>query len=486
MLTPLSPLDSERLRGFLAEAGYTHEEFRKKPELAEIPSRRAANLPRLLDRVREPSPRNLLVRWFCLGVPVERQFASAFVPERVLQAMVESGMLLHDGESLSPAVMLTPCDQYFFAADTAARMESQESSDVVLWPNPTTRLLHQFTIRKPSEATLDLGAGCGIQAVLAANHSRGVVATDLNPRASEFIRFNARLNGVSNIECLTGDTFEPVAERRFDLIVANPPFFVTPTYSQLYCENNMELDLYCRRLVRQAPGHLTEGGFLQMVFEWVSVRGQSWQDRVREWLDGSGCDAWILHTYVRDAAAYARERIRQTVPPEAEVETLTRWMEYYSRNGVEEIHGGILALRRRSGRNWIRVEEMPLAPAEPFGEAIRQAFAGFDFLVTHPSEEELLSAKPHLSPDAQLEHQLRQAEGKWQPVGMKLSLTRGIPASMRLEPAVAEFLARLDGRHSLGDLVDDLARASKADPAQVRRECIGIIQKLVERRLLFV
>jgi methylase of polypeptide subunit release factors len=331
-----------------------------------------------------------------------------------------------------------------------------------------------------------LGAGCGIQAVLAAPHSRRVTATDLNPRAPEFIRFNAQLNGVPGIECLTGDTFAPVAGRQFDLIVANPPFFVTPTHGQLYCENSMELDLYCRGVVREAPGYLTEGGFLQMVFEWVSVRGQPWQDRIREWLEGAGCDAWVLHTYARDAAAYARERIRQTIPAEAELETLTRWMEYYSSHGVEEIHGGILALRRRSGRNWIRVEEMPLAPAEPFGEAIREAFAGFDFLAAHPSEDEMLAARPRLSPDAQLEQQFRQADGKWQPAGMKLALARGIPASMRVEPPVADFLARLDGRHTLGVLVDDLASAAKADPVQVRRECAAIVHKLVERRFVFV
>jgi Methyltransferase small domain len=486
MLKPLASPDFERLREFLREAGYTHEEFRQHPTLAEIPSRRTGNLPLLLDRLAEPTARNLLVRWFCVGVPAQWATAQALVPKPVLVLLLQAGMLVRDGETLVPQVMLTPCDEYLFAADTAARMES-DTGDVVLWPNPTTRLLHQFAMRRSVEATLDLGAGCGIQAVLAAHHSGQVTATDLNPRGKEFGDFNARLNGAANIEYITGDTFQPVEGRTFDVILANPPFFVTPSSGQLYCENSMDLDLYCRRVVREAPQYLTEGGNLQMVFEWVAVRGQSWQERLAEWLVESGCDAWILHTYARGAAAYARERIRQTSHQAIdESQALSQWLEYYGRHGVEEIHGGILTLRRRSGRNWIRVEEMPLAPTEPFGDSVGDAFAGFDYLTCQASPDELLQSRPKLSPHAQLEQLLRQVDGRWQPIGMKLSLARGIPSSLRLEPSVAEFVGRLDGTASLGELADELARRVQTDPARVRQECSGIIRKLVERRFLLV
>jgi predicted RNA methylase len=392
-------------------------------------------------------------------------------------------MLVHDGESLSPAVMLTPWDQCLFASDTTARSVSH-SPDLVIWPNPTSRRLHQFTIRRPSSATLDLGTGCGIQAVSAARHSEQVTATDLNPRAAQFARFNAWLNGAANIECLTGDTFQPVRDRKFDLIVANPPFFVTPSADQMYCENEMELDQYCRRIVREAPSYLNEGGFLQMVYEWVQVRGQSWQDRVREWLDGTGCDAWIFHTYASEAAAYARERIPHTASTDAGPETLTRWMEYYRQRGVEEIHGGIVAMRRRAGRNWVHIDEMPLVPNQPFGEAVSQAFACIDLLELHGSDEELLGARLGLSPDTQLDQQMRQSGGRWQAVGMTLRFTAGIPASMRLDPPVAEFVARLDGRQALGELIGDMARQVRADPEVVQRDCLAVVRRLVAHRFV--
>jgi methylase of polypeptide subunit release factors len=472
------------LREFLREANFTHEALERQRFPLELPSRDSGNLPLLLDHTREPSLLNLLLRWFFIGVPAESELAASLVAEPVLSLMLESGLLVRGGNMLAPAIMLMPCDEWVFAADTAARMESH-AADLVIWPNPTTRLLQQFTIRTPVRATLDLGTGCGMQAVLAANHSARVTATDLNPRAAEFACFNAGLNGVENIECVVGDTFAPVRNRTFDLILANPPFFITPSSDRMYCENGMELDGYCRRVAREAPAHLNADGYLQMVFECVQVCGQSWQDRVREWVDGSGCDVWIFHSYAREAMAYARERIRQTTAAAMLEESLPRWMDYYRRRGVQEIHGGMLAIRRRTGRNWVRIEEMPLDPNRPFGEAARQAFACIDLLELNGSDEELLSARLTLSPDTQIDQQLRQSDGRWQPTGMTLRFTDGIPASVRLDPPVAEFLARLDGRRSLGECIQDLAQQVRADPQVVERECLLVVRRLIERRFLY-
>ena len=382
MLTPLSA-NPKQLTEFFREAGFTHEQFQKNPTLRDLPSRRLGNLPDLLERTSEHTALHVLLRWFFLGVPLESESIAGLVPAPVVAQLLETGMLVRDGGRLTPKVMLTPCEGFLFAADPAGTLESPESSAMVLWPNQSTRLLQMFTIRRPSGATLDLGAGCGILAVLASGHSRQAVATDLNPRATEFARFNVWLNGVANVDFLTGDTFEPVEGCTFDLIMSNPPFFVTPSTGQIYCENSMELDGYCRDLIRAAPRYLNEGGFLQMTLEWVQVRGQAWQDRLNEWLEHTGCDAWVLRSFVRSGAAYAAERIGTMMPysPLTANQVFDEWMAYYRARGVEEIHGGILVMRRRSGQNWIRIENVNgLECAEPFGEAIvrqpRQACIG--------------------------------------------------------------------------------------------------------------
>lgn len=482
-IKPLSDADGQRLCEFFRQAGYTHQAIESRRLPRDLSARDAADLTPLLEDTGEPTLANLILRWFFLNVPAAYEMAARLVPSTVMTLLLECGMLLREGEMLSPAVMLTPCEQYLFAADSAARLESHPQ-DLVIWPNPTSRLLYQFTMRRPSRATLDLGTGCGIQAVFCAGHSRQVIATDLNPRAARFSGFNAWLNGIANIECLTGDTFAPVRGRQFDLIVANPPFFVTPSADQIYCENEMELDQYCRRIVREAPAYLSEGGYLQMICEWVQVRGEPWQDRLREWLEGTGCDAWIFRGYAREAGAYARERVPRTASVDTASEMLARWVAYYRQRGVEEIHGGILAMRRRGGSNWVRIEDMPLDPNQPFGEAVSKAFACGDLLELHGSDEELLGARLKLAPETQLDQQMRQSDGRWQAVGTTLRFIAGIPASMRLDPPVAGFVARLDGRRTLGELVADLSQRVSADPKAVKRDCLAVVRRLVAGRFV--
>jgi methylase of polypeptide subunit release factors len=486
MLKPPSQENALLIRNFFREAGYDHEQFRRNPLLRDLPSRRAGNLPYLLEGTREPSALNLLLRCFFLGAACDNGALASVIPEPVLASLVASGMLAAEGDLLLPSVMMTPCDDDLFAADMAARVESPQVSDMVLWPNPSTRLLQLFTTRTWSESTLDLGAGCGILAILAAPHSRQVVATDLNPRAAEFTAFNAALNEIDNVECLTGDTFAPVAGRRFDLIMANPPFFVTPSQGQMYCENDMELDGYCRRVVREAAEHLNDGGRLQMLCEWVGVKGQPWQERVAAWFEDIGCDAWVMRSYVRDAAGYARERIKEENAAQR-ARKFDEWMEYYRLLGVEEIYGGLVAMRKRSAPNWLRIEETgPLDLQAPAGESVLEMFACQDALETHRAVPELMTLKPRLAPDAELSQQSRVTSGKWTPVTMKLSRTSGLPSNLALDPTVAGFLAGCDGSRTLDQLVRELASKVKVPEEQVAQQCCAVVRKLLERRLILV
>ncbi len=483
MLTPPTPDDARRLHDYLAAANYTHKYFQETAALRELPLRSGGN-PELIERTAELSVLNVLLRWFFLGLPQAAAAVGDFLPDGILRTLVDCGLLRAEEDRLAPNVMLTPCDDCYFAADPAARMSSADSASIILWPNPTTRLLQMFSVQKRSRATLDLGAGCGILGILAAQFSDRVTATDLNPRAGEFTRFNARLNGVESVDYLTGDTFEPVAGRRFDLILANPPFFVTPTSGQMYCENELDLDQYCRRVVREVGGHLEEGGFFQAVMEWVEVKGQTWQERLAEWLDGAGCDAWVLRTYIRDAAGYARERIRETLPHESYSERMEQWMEYYRSRGVEEIHGGIVAMRRRSGRNWLRLEGTPVEASAPFGDLVLETFATQDILEERLDDTALLAIRPRLPADAELDQRFRIEGGKWAPASLHVRLNGPAPAFSALEREVAGFIGRCDGTRTLQELADELAAVVHVSVEAARTQCCNVVRTLASRRIL--
>ena len=261
-------------------------------------------------------------------------------------------------------VRISPFAEYLILSDHAVLRTGTLSADTILWPNPTTLLCYHLSIQAPVGRTLDLGTGNGILALAAAAHSGSVIATDLNPRARDFCLFNAAFNGVTNLQFREGNAFEPVRGERFDLILANPPFFVTPSVHHIYSDNSMELDGFCRMLVRQAPEHLNDNGYCQMMVEWVQVQGQPWQDRLKEWFERLGCDVWVLATYMRSAADYAMIRVQEhrdeLRAPEAQAALTTEWQTYFEGNRVESVYGGIIVLRKREGRNWIRIEEVML------------------------------------------------------------------------------------------------------------------------------
>lgn len=102
----------------------------------------------------------------------------------------------------------------------------------VLVPRPDTETLVAAALdamadREAELTVLDVGTGSGAIA-LAIAHERPkarVTATDLSPAALAVATENAASLGLSDrIELLEGALFEPVAGRRFDLVLSNPPY----------------------------------------------------------------------------------------------------------------------------------------------------------------------------------------------------------------------------------------------------------------------
>jgi release factor glutamine methyltransferase len=117
------------------------------------------------------------------------------------------------------------------------------------------------------ERVLELGAGLGLAAVLAARAGARVVATDVVPDAVEAVRANALLNAV-DIDVRLGDCYAPVRGERFDLVCANPPQMPTPPGRErgdpVALADNGGVDGWTMldRIIAGAPDHLRPGGRL--------------------------------------------------------------------------------------------------------------------------------------------------------------------------------------------------------------------------------
>src|SRR5439155_17883649 len=117
--------------------------------------------------------------------------------------------------------------------------------------------------------------------------------------------------GVANLELHEGSWFEPVGDQLFDLIVANPPFIVSPRGDDLHRYSGQPGDELCRKLVRAAPAHLRDGGLAHVLCDWVHGTGEDPFEPLRRWVDGAGCDALLLHFSSQAAFAYAGTYARE-------------------------------------------------------------------------------------------------------------------------------------------------------------------------------
>src|SRR6266704_3149402 len=99
--------------------------------------------------------------------------------------------------------------------------------DAVQPPKAGSLFFCQNLAVRPGRLVLEIGAGLGLAAVLAAKAGAGVVATDILPEAVGVISMNAILNGVV-LDARLGDCYAPVVGERFDVVCTNAPQMPTP------------------------------------------------------------------------------------------------------------------------------------------------------------------------------------------------------------------------------------------------------------------
>ncbi|MGH9679863.1 MAG: methyltransferase, partial [Candidatus Acidiferrales bacterium] len=358
--------------------------------------------------------------------------------------------------------------------------------DYVMGVSPSSLVLAGMTVRRKCGLALDLGSGCGIQAVLAAPHSRRVIGVDCNPRATGVAQFNAQLNGLGNVEFRIGDLFEPVKGETFDLIVSNPPFIISPENRHYFLNSGLEGDEICRRIVKDAPRFLNDGGYCILNANWAVVEGEDWRARLAGWLEGTGCDGLVFLQDTRDLGEYAASLIEVGNNEEAEYPRIfDKWMDYYAKLRVARIGQGVIVMRRAAGRsNWFAVESAPENIAYPSGEDVARLVELRTFLHSLPAEKDFLDARLKLAENVKLEQVCEASDGAWRAVSGRVRRVGGLEYSGALDGPSAAALAKWNGERPLRECLGELAAQLNMDFNALAPAALPIIRRLVEQGFL--
>ncbi|GAB3145411.1 methyltransferase [Micromonospora sonneratiae] len=482
----LSPAGVDQLRKALVSANYTSSGIAERLG-STATGGLARNDFRAALRATEESDRlNTLIRLYvCAQTEPEAAVARALAPLPLTDALA-AGLVEPYGDGLRQGVDLEPYgDTWWVFSDVPAdaRPGQPLAVDHVLGIGGASTTLVGAAIRRPVGTALDLGTGSGVQALHLATHADSVTATDLSPRSLRFAATTAALSG-QRWEMLSGDLTAPVAGRRFDLVVSNPPFVVGPgTTTHTYRDSGRVGDRIAAELAAAAPRLLTEGGTMQYLANWVHVAGEDWGDRVAGWFAGTGLDAWVIQREVADPRAYVDLWLADASEG-ADPQRVVDWLDWFDAHKVEAIGFGIINLRRGGHDDpLVRVEDLRQPVQPPLGDQIAAWFDRQDWLRVRDTEA-LLAARYRAADGLRLRQEATLGGDGWAVERQVLSMPHGLRWSEEVDPLVLALVGGCDGQLPLRDQLALLAVAHEAPEAELTEAAGPIVAHLVERGLI--
>jgi methylase of polypeptide subunit release factors len=467
-----------------------------------------------------PDACGTLIRLFTIGRPVAASALADALPTLGVDGAVALGLVRLEGGRAGFASgrwappdrdVVATCDLRPYGDDAHDWWVASDLSELaiggplrpdhVLGIGGASTTLASWTVRRPVERALDLGTGCGVQALHLTGHVRSIVATDISERALAYAAFNVALaasegeGAVPDVDLLSGDLLDPVAGQRFSLVVSNPPFVITPRDEGLplyeYRDGGRPGDALVRSLVTRVGDVLEPGGIAQLLGNWEVPAGRTWRDVWAEWLDeqardGVALDAWVVQRDSQDPAEYAELWARDggaQPGSEAHSRLYAAWLRDFAARGVEQVGFGVVTLQRpatdRSTWRWLDEAHGPVAA--PMGPAVDAGLRARTWLAEH-SDEDLLGVAWSCAPDVTEER--HGVPGAEDPSVILVRQGGGLGRVARAGTLLAAYLGVADGSLTATVALDAIASLLELDPADVRAELTPALRDLVADGLL--
>ena len=444
-----------------------------------------------LHATRDRSPLDVIVRLFLLGTTEAARVVAPALPTVGLDRAVGNGLLERSGDEVRAGLDIRPHadedDSFLVVSDLDSDSRpGPVRPNHVLGIGAASITLARAVIREPVGRTLDIGTGCGIQALHCFSHSGTVTATDTNPRALALAAATARLNG-QNWDLRSGSLYEPVDGERFDLVVSNPPFVISAGAQRFsYRDSGMAGDELCRLLITGVADHLADNGTAQFLANWIVAEGADWRERVGSWVAATGCDAWVVQREIADPAEYVSLWLADSgeagTPTAGQV--ADDWLDYFAENRIAGIGMGLVTLRRSgSGDPDLMLDELTGQGDAVTGVEAAAFLARRNWLRAR-SDADLLGTRFSLSPGDLLERRSLPGGEGWTTVLRRLHRPGGPGANLQLDEWGQALLGGCTGEVPLAVQVGLLAAAHAVDPDALADAVLPAVRVAVTRGLL--
>jgi methylase of polypeptide subunit release factors len=425
-----------------------------------------------------------LIRLFLLGdAEPEPAIRSAFGSVDLADA-VANEVLTPDGRA---GLDIRPYgESWWVVADLDADQRGGTvPEDHVLGVGHASINLARATARRPVGTLLDVGTGCGVQVLHASTHADRITATDLSGRALAIARGTFRLNEI-DVELVEGPWFDPVAGRRFDQIVCNPPFVVGPArVDYTYRDSGLAGDDASALVVRRLPALLAEGGVGQLLASWLHRDGEDWAERVTSWLP-PGVDAWFVQRDVADPALYVGTWLRDAGIDPRSAEGRAKagaWLDWFADNDVEGVGFGYVTLRRADTADVeVVCEDLRHAYDDPLGPEASRWLDNVAWL--RANDDRLAQTRFTVPPTVVLEEVSAAGDEGWAPIVRRLHRTDGPGWQHEVDEPTAKLLAGCRGALPLEDLLALLEIAYGDDGGIDTDAALPIVRDLVRHGML--
>lgn len=354
----------------MADLGFNEENCQAALRVRPLAYRRLECILPYRARLRAYGPLGIAISFWLLQEFISLEEARQGLGDQAISVLNQLGWLHVSTAGLRSRVDLYPCRGLYFFTDSANL--AFPWSEQVYWLGFDSYTLAYCTPRQPRARALDICTGSGIHAILARTHCQQSLGLDINSRALDFSRLNARLNGLE-AEFLLSDCYEAVEGQQFDLITLNPPFVPTPDQvPELYRTGGDTGESVTRRVMHGLSKFLRPGGLFSMATEAPRREGESPVDRMKSWL-GPGWGVVGLYKSEHPVEDYILGHVLGSQIESASHEReFQRWLDSYQKAGITGMTSAqFFALRLAPDTpawSWERNYPLPLSDQSAFLE----------------------------------------------------------------------------------------------------------------------